>query len=116
MKFKKYLLLRLQSSTGEISGTENICSWKHRKKLKVSKTDVESYNPYQALNYLVKTQLALSFNLNYFRPYNFSKIIFYRLKFSIFISKTPLMRGHLSESSKQNHPKKAVLVIFSYLT
>ena len=36
---KRSLLLRLKSLTGEYSGIENICSWKRRKKLKVSKSD-----------------------------------------------------------------------------
>ena len=68
---KKYFLLRLKSLTGEFSGIENICSWKRRKKLKVSRTDVESYNPDLASNYLVKSQPSLRFYLNDFRPYNF---------------------------------------------
>ena len=49
----------------------NICSWKRRKKLKVSKSDVESYNPHLASKYFVKSQPVLKFNLNDFRPYNF---------------------------------------------
>ena len=68
---KKYLSLRLKSITGEFSGIENICSWKRRKKLKVSKTDVESYNSDLVSNYLVKSKPVLKFNLNDFRPYNF---------------------------------------------
>ena len=68
---KRALLLRLKFLTGEYSGIENICSWKRRKKLKVSKTDVEAYNPALARNYIVTSEPVLRFNLNDFRPYKF---------------------------------------------
>ena len=68
---KRSLLLRLKSLTGEYSGIENICSWKRRKKLKVSKSDLEIYNPSLVKNYLVNSQPVLKFNLNDFRPYKF---------------------------------------------
>ena len=68
---KRYLLLRLKSLTGEYSGIENICSWKRRKKLKVSKSDLEIHNPSLVKNYLVNSQPVLKFNLNDFRPYKF---------------------------------------------
>ena len=68
---RKSLLLRLHSLTGEFSGIENICSWKRRKKLKVSKSDLETHNSSLVNNYLVKSQPVLKFNLNDFRPYNF---------------------------------------------
>ena len=68
---KRYLLLKLKSLTGEYSGIENICSWKRRKKLKVTKSDLEIHNPSLVKNYLVNSQPVLKFNLNDFRPYKF---------------------------------------------